>query len=185
MGRTILTAFLVSSLALPAPLLAAQPCTEQNYSDSKKEPRYDCPGPDEAALVPNVPTKPSLGVPTGTELRVSPRKSTLVDFDAVLLDKMKVIELGMRIKALRRLRWLERHKGKDLLAIEKKYVSDRLNAKLKLEQSRVKSYKQQRDDARAQRNKLRAWYRSPTLWFAVGFVVSAAGATALGIALRK
>lgn len=172
-------------LGLSAPVRAADPpCTTQDYSDPKKAPSWRCPGPGEGILVPDLPARPSKGIPAGAKI-VLPNKTVTLDYDGVLMSKNRVLRQGLRIKGLRRLRWLDRHKGAELLDIEKKYVGDKLQAKLTLEKSRSSSYKSQRDQARHERDQARKWYRSWTFGFVVGVVTVSAAAVAIAYASRK
>lgn len=162
-------------LALCAPAWGQKkPCTTQDYSETSKPPDWRCPGPDEGILVPDIKSRPSLGVPAGSSLTLKGKKAKLVDFDTVLLDKNKVIELGMRIQGLRRLRWIERHEAEQLMGIERKYLESKVSAQLSLEQSRVKVAVQQRDQARKERDSARKWYKSWTFGLVVGIVTTTA-----------
>jgi len=171
---------------LSAPVSARTPCTIQDYSDPSKAPDFGCPGPQEPALVPELRPKPSMGIENGATVLIKKKKIPVL-YDAVLMDKLKVIELGLKIKGLRRLRWLERHKGEKLLAVERKYVGQRYQAQLKLEQERVKTARGQRDDARQERDDSRKWYRSFSFGFTVGagtVVVVTAGIVIAVLAAR-
>lgn len=173
-------------LALSASAWGQQkPCATQDYSDPTKAPRWDCPGPDEGILVPDIKFSPSLGLPAGS--LVTPKgakKARLIDFDTVLLDRAKVTQLGLRIQGLRRLRWLERHKAAEVVKIERKYMSDRLTAQLKLEKSRVKEAVQQRDSARKERDSARKWYRSWSFGLVVGVLTTTAATIAIAYASK-
>ena len=46
-----------------------------------------------------------------------------MDYDGVLMERGKVLKLGMKVTAGRKLRWLDRHKGAEVLSIEKKYLT--------------------------------------------------------------
>jgi hypothetical protein len=161
------------------------PCTAQDYSNPQKAPRWECPGPDEGVVTPRLQFRPSLGLEAGTSIiKKDAKRPFVTEYDAVLLDKTKVLELGLRIKGLRRLRWLERHKANDLLAVEKKYVGDRLQAKLDLEISRKKVAVSQRNQALRDLASAKKWYRSWSFGLVVGIVTTSAAAIALGYAAR-
>ena len=175
------TLVILALMGLCAPAWAQQPpCTTQDYSDPAKQPDWECPGPDEGILVPDVPFRPSVGLEAGASYRKTPQVGEArLDYDTVLMDKAKALQLGLRIQALRRLRWLERHKMKDLVEVERRYVGDRLTAQLKLEQSRVKEAVQQRDSARKERDSAKKWYRSWTFGLVVGVVTTTAATIAI------
>lgn len=162
---------------------AAAPCVEQNYNDSKTAPDFGCPGPGEAVMVPEIDTRPSKGLPKGTEIKL-PDKLIKLDYDAVLMSRNKTLELGLKIKGIRRLRWLELHRAKDLVVIERKFISDRFQAQLDLEKIRTKTAVSQRDQAREQRDDAKAWYRSWTFGLIVGVVVTAGSTVAIAYAAR-
>ncbi len=164
----------LSILALCAPAWGQKPCTVQNYTDPNKAPNWRCPGPDEGILVPNIKFKPSLGLEAGSSITPKGAKSILLNYSAVVLDKDKVLQLGLRIQGLRRLRWLERHKAVETTNIERRYISDRLTAQIKFEQSRVKVVVGQRNQARKERDTARKWYRSWTCGLIVGVVITTA-----------
>jgi len=180
------TTVILACLALSAPAWGQQaPCTTQDYSNPAKAPRWDCPGPDEGILVPDIKFNPSLGVPAGSSVTLKgAKKARLLDFDTVLLDRAKVTQLGLRIQGLRRLRWLERHKADEVVKIERKYMADRLGAQLKLEKSRVKEAVQQRDQARKERDAARKWYRSWSFGLVVGVVTTTAATIAIAYASK-
>lgn len=176
---------LLALLGLTAPAWAQQPCTTQDYSDYSKQPDWTCPGPDEGLLVPDMTFRPSIGLGADSAYQRSDQTGLVkLTYPAVLMDKDKVLQLGLRIQALRRLRWLERHKMSDVVEVERRHMSDRLTAKLKLEQSRVKEVVQQRDQARKERDSARAWYRSWTFGLVVGVVTTTAATIAVAYAAR-
>ena len=179
----LILSFLTSTYVMAAPPVAPQvapgaPCVDQGYADPLKEPNYDCRGPGEDMLVPDTPSQPSIGVPAETQ---APAQK----WDGVLLDRIKVMELGLRIKAIRRLRWLDLHKSSDLLAIEQKYLRDTSTEKDKLAQSQVASYREQLVQTQAELSKSKAWYRSWTFGLVVGVVLTSAAVAGVAIAIRK
>jgi hypothetical protein len=134
--------------------------------------------------VPDVPTKPSIGIPAGSSFIKKGGKAENLDYEAILVDRDKIVQLGLRIQGLRRLRWLERHKAMDTVEIEKKYMSDRLLAQIKLEQSRVQVAIQQRDDARKERDSSKRWYRSWTFGLILGVVTTTAATIGIAYAAK-
>jgi len=174
------------SLLLYSHSWATSPCTAQDYSDSKKAPSWSCPGPEEGILVPDIKFNPSIGIGIGDSIFFKGKtKATPISYPALVMDKDKVIQLGIRIQGLRRLRWLERHKYVDVLDIERKYISDRLTAKLELEQSRTAVAIGQRDAARKELSKARRWYRSWTFGVVCGVIVSTVTAVAVIYSAKK
>jgi len=164
----VLVGFLISTTA-------RADCPMQVYGDPAKEPNYDCPSPNEDVLVPDIQALPSVELKKG---EASPR-------EGILLDRNRVLGLGLRIKALRRLRWMETTSSAKQLQAETAYQQKVAKAKEDLLGSQVESYKKQLLDARADLASAQKWYRSWTFGVVVGIVVTAAGGTALGLALRK
>lgn len=170
--RTIL---LISLLLSPVRVWAADPCTHQVYADPKVEPDYDCPSPHEDSLVPRLQLKVSV------ELQLKDP----APWDGILMDKERVIVLGLRVKALRRLRWQDMRLAEGKLDTERSFLKASSKADLDLARSQRDNYKAQTTEMAKEIDRLNRWYRSPTFWFATGFVVAAAGATALAFGLRK
>jgi hypothetical protein len=162
-------------LLCSAPAYATAPCTKQIYTDLKKEPNYSCPGPGEDSLVPRLQLK------TSVELKVKKP----APWPGILMDKNRVMTLGLRIKALRRIRWQETIGWQEKLENEKKFQAAMYQATLNLRTSQRDNYKSQTKALQEEVIRLNKWYRSPTFWFATGFVVASAGATALAFGLRK
>lgn len=162
-------------LLFSAPAWAQTPCPTQIYTDAKKEPNYDCPSPGEDSLVPRLQLK------TSVELVVKKP----APWSGILLDKNRVLTLGLRIKALRRIRWQENISFQEKLANEKKFDASMYQATLNLRTDQRDNYKKQTEALQKEVIRLNKWYRSPTFWFAAGFVTAAAGATALAFGLRK
>ena len=170
---------------IPSLAWATPPCIEQNYSNSKKAPIWKCPGPGESILLPDIKFNPSIGLEAGsTYIKKGSDKDVLINYDTVLMDRQKVMQLGLRIQGLRRLRWLDMHRGAEILAIEKKYMADRIRIKLELEVVRSQTYKGQRDQARKERDSAGRWYRSWTCGLVVGIVVTAGATIAVAYAAK-
>jgi len=168
--------FLVALLALPGASWAQNPtCTTQDYSNPKKEPLYDCPGPGEDALVPKLNPKDSVALKLGFP----------TPWEGILMDKDRVIQLGLRTTALRRIRWMETVAAKERLDSELKFLTQSNKADLDLKTSQREAYKKQATELQVELEKERKWYRSWTFGVVVGVVVTAAAATALAYGLRQ
>jgi hypothetical protein len=155
----------------------AVPCIKQVYSDPKKEPDYKCPSPGEDALVPRLELK--------TSVELVPSKKPKIPWPGILMDKNRVLTLGMRITALRRLRWMDMVRAGELRENDRKYDAAQFTATINLRTAQRDNYKGQTKELQEKVISLNKWYRSPALWFAVGFVVAAGGATALAVGLRE
>lgn len=166
-------AFLI--LLISSTTWAQAPCSKQIYTDFKSEPNYDCPSPGEDALVPRLELKTSVALTPGAK----------VPWDGILLDKNRVMTLGLRITALRRLRYLDLKSAAEQREAERKFEASQFAATLGLRTAQRDNYKSQTEALQKEVIKLNKWYRSPTFWFCAGVVVTAAGATALAFGLRK
>ena len=169
---TVLAMFLFSY-----PALAADPtCAPQDYTKAKPVPIFECPSPLEDTLVPTLDPGPKASVKLLT--------SKPAPWDGILMDSDRVIQLGLRIKAIRRLRWNDTLTLQDKMAAEIKLVEDSKKADLNLLQSQRESYKQQLQTTQKELDSARAWYRSWTFGVVVGVVVTSATAVALAYVSR-
>lgn len=166
---------LTCAILFSAIAFAEEPCAPQNYADPAREPDYDCPSPQENVLVPEVQAQPSVELKKGD---TSPQSG-------ILMDKNRVIYLGLRIKALRHLRWIDTTSAIKRLAAETAYQQKVSQAKETLLQSQVESYKKQYMDTRDELLKERKWYKSWSFGLVVGIVVTSAAATAIAVAATR
>ena len=164
----------LSSLLFAPPAWAEEQCPKQVYTDPLIQPNFDCPSPGEEELLPKLELRPSVGL--------EPTQSA--PWAGILMDRDRVFLLGMRIQALRRIRWNETLGCAERLEAEIDYISQTKQATLSLCISQRDSYKKQTEAAQKEVIKAYKWYRSPALWFTVGFVVAAAGTTIIVVAVR-
>jgi hypothetical protein len=165
------------SISIPIPALADPACTTQDYTKEKPAPNFDCPSPLEETLVPNPEVGPKASVAL-TATKPAP-------WDGILVDKDRLIQLGLRITALRRLRWMDTLKAQDVLAAEKKLITDSKKADLDLITSQRESYKAQLVQTQKELSKATAWYRSWTFGLIVGAVTTSAVAITLAYVARQ
>lgn len=159
---------------LTAPAWAQkEPCTTQNY-DKDAEPRLDCPGPEEEALVRPGKHKASKSLKAGAR----------APWAGILIEKGRVIDLGLRVQGLRYLRWRDRKDARIKLKTEIDFRGSTAAARKQLFLVQVADLKKQNRAQAAAISKLRAWYRSPALWFAAGVIVTAGGTAAIIAATR-
>jgi hypothetical protein len=162
------------ALLVGSPAAAQKQCPTQIYSNSKAEPDYSCPGPGEDALIPKLQLK------TSVELKLNAK----APWAGVLMDKNRVLTLGLRIKALRRIRWQETTSCAERLTAEIKYVKASNKATLDLRTSQRDNYKKQTEALQEEVISLKKWYRSGPFWFAVGVVTATAGTLAAVLAAK-
>lgn len=167
-------------LALPVFLVSAQVrangpyCTPQDYSDHRNEPDYSCPGPGEKELVPSIQLKESVVL-----MAKEP-----APWDGILLDGNRVLTLGLRIKALRRIRWNEGVLCRGRREAEVSYVRSKAEVELNLRTTQRDVYKKQARALQEEVTRLKKWYRSGPFWFAVGVVTATAGTLAAVFAAK-
>lgn len=165
-------------LAFPAVSLAADPtCAVQDYTKKDPKPNFKCPGPLEETMVPE-PT-------AGPKESVSLLTGKPAPWDGILMDRDRVIELGLRVIGLRKLRWSEGLEATDRVKAEVKLAMDHLTAALKLTQSQRESYKTQLVQTQEELAKERKWYRSWTCGLIVGIAITSAAAITLAYVARK
>jgi len=159
-------------------LLAARPtygqCTKQIYTDPLIQPDFDCPSPGEEELLPKLELRPSVGL----------EPTQPAPWAGVLMDRDRVFLLGMRIQALRRIRWNENTGFAERLEAEVDYISQTKQATLNLCIAQRDNYKKQAETAQKEVIKAYKWYRSPALWFTAGFVIAAAGVTVIVVVIQ-
>jgi hypothetical protein len=172
MSRGIFQLLVVVLLALPARVQAQ--CTKQTYTDPLIQPDFDCPSPGEEELLPKLELRPSIGL----------EPTQPAPWAGILMDRDRVFLLGMRIQALRRIRWNETLGCAERLEAEIDYISQTKQATLTLCIKQRDNYKKQVEAAQKEVIKAHKWYRSPALWFTAGFVIAAAGTTIIVVAVQ-
>lgn len=167
-------ALVLLALLVASPAVAKVPCPVQIYTNPKAEPDYSCPGPGEDALV------PKLNLKTSVELKLNAKSP----WSGILMDPNRALTLGLRIKALRRIRWQETTSCKERLDAELKYAASANKATLDLRTSQRDNYKKQTEALQEEVISLKKWYRSGPFWFAVGVVTATAGTLAAVLAAK-
>ena len=169
--RYLVLLFLLPKLAL------ADPCGPQDYTKEKPAPNFECPSPLEETLVPRLEHGPK------ESLKLIFNKPA--PWEGILMDPDRVIQLGLRITGLRRLRWNDTLKCQDTIKMEKQLVLDSKKADLDLLTSQRESYKGQLQATQKELEKAQKWYRSWTFGLIVGVVTTSAAAVALVYISRK
>lgn len=164
---------LVFIILLSAPAAQGQ-CTKQVYSDPLIQPDFTCPSPGEDDLIPKLELRPSVGL----------EPTQPAPWAGILMDRDRVFQLGLRIQALRRLRWNDNVGCAERLVAEIDYISQTKQATLNLCIAQRDNYKKQAETAQKEVSKAHKWYRSPALWFTAGFVIAAAGTTIIVVAVQ-
>lgn len=150
----------------PLPLLAQTVCGSQDYG-SATPPNFECPMPGEEAMIPRLQPPASISVSSGETL-TAPWEGALVHRDRLVL-------VGLRVQALRRLHWADRLRLQEEAAITLEHAQELCGARIERVEAISQSYQDALDRANEQTHSANAWYRS--WWF--GFILGTATTTAL------
>ena len=153
-------------------------CAKQNYLDVSTEPDYNCPSPGEDVIV------PPLQLMASVTLDPNDSRMNIIPWAGILMDKNRVLMLGMRIKALRRLRYLDFRSNTEELTLSESFLQANCKINTKLAIAQRDNYKKRAISLNAEIAHRNKWYRSGPFWFATGVVTAAAGAIALVFATR-
>lgn len=155
---------LILILTLLTPRIAwGQECVSQNY-DAEETPDFTCPSPGEDMLTPRLNLLPSIAVERGETLDMP--------FDGAVVSRERLEVMGLRLVAVRRLRWLDRRELLQRATIEQTAL-ERIH---EAERQSLIAYRDHYRGLLDQRQAENAWYRS--FWF--GFVTGAVVALVLG-----
>lgn len=149
----------------PSMSLAEQHCGPQDY-DSEEQPNFDCPGPGELELRVDLGPPASVPVHQGEEV-VAP-------WDGALVHRDRLLEVGLSLRAVRRLRWADRLRLAEEYEIRLLYEQRLATARLQFAQQQRDAYQDRATAAERRAQSAQAWWRSPALWFAIGVVVAGA-----------
>lgn len=150
-------------------------CPQQIYTNAKAEPDYECPSPGEAAMTPKLQLTASVAL----------KFQDKAPWDGILMQKERVLVLGLTIEGLRRLRWIDITSAEERLQLETEYLKKNHSTELSFTRQQRDNWKKVSEDALKDLASYQKWYRSNTFWFMTGVVVTAAAATALAYGLRK
>jgi hypothetical protein len=157
-------------LLFPATATAQTICGPQNY-DLPQPPDFTCPSPDESGLVPDLNPPPSISVQTGWKLlNAQGQVVKNIEYDGAIVHRDKLIEMGLKLHAVRRLRWADRLRLKGEYDVGLQHCEDTHVAEEKL-------LRTQRDDVQARltvQERLTSdanhWSRSWMFGFLIGFL---------------
>ena len=160
---------LILALMFPVELFAEEVCEQQNY-DTIEEPDFNCPSPGETEFVPDLRPPPSISVIEGVTLEVP--------WSGALVHRDKLVEIGLNIKALRRLRWLDRIRILGEYQIQLEHQEGVCDANIEHANERIEMIRGALDQANENVSAAKKWYRSFGFGFTVG-IISAGILTAL------
>lgn len=163
----------IVALLISLPAESYGECVAQDYAGTA-EPNYDCPGPGEDTVVPQLQYRLSVGLD----------KDKAAPFAGILFEPNQVLQLGLRIKGLRRLRYIEQSQSQARIKIEVDFAKSVAAAETKLLENQRDGYKGQLIDTRKELDSERAWYKSWSFGFVLGTVVTCAAAVSLAIAVK-
>ena len=120
--------------------------------------------PEEAAMVPSLSPPASVPVKAWDEL-VAP-------WDGAMVHRARLIQTGLKITALRRLRWADRVRLRSEAEAELEHAQALAAARLEHMQAQRDAYVERLEAAEARAESSRVWWRSPVLWVCVGAVIT-------------
>lgn len=161
--RNLLATALLLIVLYPS-LAFSQICGPQDY-DAKVAPNFDCPSPEEEVLSPDDRPPPSSPVREGQVVEAP--------WDGALVHRDRLIQLGLRIKAIRRLRWVDRLHLAERYQLELEHLENVRRITQELLESQVASLRQRATAAEQRAERSGAWYRSIWMGLILGIVSSA------------
>lgn len=144
----------------------SEECSEQNYDNVEEQPDFACPGPGENSMVPDYAPPDSIPV-VMDEYLVAP-------WDGAFVHVNRLLEIGMRLKAVRRLRWADRARLLQHKRLEIEHAALMAAAHREYAVNRMEQYRKALREANNRTKQATAWYRS----WAFGFLL---GALSVGI----
>ena len=147
-------------------------CVEQNYDSAEERPVFDCPSPGEISMVPDYAPPDSIPVAMDDYL-VAP-------WDGAFVHVNRLLEMGMRLKAVRRLRWADRVRLLEEKRLELSHAEEMAAAHREYAATRIEQYREAITEANNRTRQATVWYRSWAFGFLLG-VVSVGLVAALGI----
>lgn len=160
-----LTTVVALILLYPSQGWTEQHCGPQDY-DSADAPDFDCPSPGERDLTPRLNPPASVPVHQGQEV--------VAEWDGALVHRDTLLEVGLALKATRRLRWLDRLRIHEEYAIRVRYLEQIAGARQTFAEEQREAYEQRALAAERRAASSQAWWRSPALWFAIGVITAGA-----------
>jgi hypothetical protein len=133
-----------------------QNCKIQNY-DSETAPNFHCPGPGETELVPSLNPPESVPVQDGEQVTAP--------WDGAVVHRDRLIEMGLKLTAVRRLRWLDRLQLAARYTVETEFNSRLATARIEFYEQRQRETALAAQQLREELKSSSTWYRS--LWFGI------------------
>lgn len=169
----VLRSFVVV-LILVYPLSAlGNECFEQDY-DSEEAPDFGCPGPGESSFSADLNPQPSVPLVRGESFTPS--------WDGAFVHADRLIDIGLKLRAVRRLRWLDRVRMTEEYQLRLEHERRVAEVSMRHATKRLDQYKRALDQANERTGRAQAWYRSWPFGFLVG-VVATGLAVGLGVYL--
>ena len=169
----ILIAVLIFCLPTTATANVPTTCTKQIYSDMSTEPNYECPSPGEEFIVPKMKLKTSVVLDPTDKLK------NKIPWPGILIDKNRMLVIGLRIKGLRRLRYLDMKTMAEELDNLEKYLEARCGVDTKFYNSQIIDYKNRIISLHKDIEASKKWDRSGPFWVIAGITTASVVATTL------
>lgn len=152
---------LIMSLMMPVEIVAEEVCGYESY-DTLEEPNFDCPSPGELEIVPDLRPPPSIPIQEGITIEAP--------WGGAVVHRDRLVQVGLNIKALRRLRWADRLRILTEFQIQLEHQEGVCNAHIEHANEGLNIYKNALDQANNRTSSAQAWYRSWWFGYTVGVV---------------
>lgn len=150
-------------LIYPSVARSEEICGPQDYSSST-QPNFECQSPGEAEMVPDLHPPQSVPVHQGDSVRAS--------WEGALVHRDRLVELGLRVQALRRLRWADTLRMASEYATNLRHAQEIGRIQLENMQAQRDAYQERWRLTEEQLRQANRWWHSPALWVGVGIVVA-------------
>jgi hypothetical protein len=172
--RVHLDLFVVWFLAvfLVGPELHGQTvCGLQNY-DSEEPPNFSCPGPEESSMVPMLNPPPSVPVEAGDLMEAQ--------WPGALVHRDRLILMGLRLTASRRLRWADRQRLAGTYRLELDDLREQNRIQEEFLEEQAAALRQRVVAAERRATRATVWYQS--VWFGLVLGLATAALLVVGAA---
>jgi len=162
--QDLVVLFVVLSLLFSTAASAEEAiCGPQDYASSS-QPDFECPSPGETEMVPDLHPPASIPVTIGTQ--------TKAVWDGALVHRDRLVEVGLRVRAIRRLRWADSLRMAAEYAVNLEHVRTVSRIQLEHMSAQRDAYEERWRAAEERVLRSERWWRSPTLWIGVGMVIA-------------
>jgi hypothetical protein len=151
--------FLFSTMASAEEVI----CGSQDYVSST-QPDFECPSPGESEMVPDLHPPASIPVVVGSQTKAT--------WDGALVHRDRPVEVGLRVRAIRRLRWADSLRLAAEYSVSLEHVREVSRIQLEHMSAQRDAYEERWRAAETKAMQSERWWHSPALWIGVGMVIA-------------